>query len=189
MPVDTGGSPGLLNLRAKRASVRLPNLKKKKEAHGYGIGGISGKERALVRVGAVNTRILLGDEDLSLWDKDELQRGQKKNKNGNFQGRPPVVIPKAIHDELVRRTLSEAQELMRSNLVAAVKVLTQLATSDGVDAKDRIKAIDIIMNRVMGKEVTPILVGGEAKWEVALRAGIVPLTALEDPTIDIRSEG
>jgi hypothetical protein len=59
--------------------------------------------------------ILDGEEDLSAWDDEELLRGQRRAKNGRFVGRPPLVVPQAVHAERVRRTMSKATELLRDS--------------------------------------------------------------------------
>lgn len=134
-------------VQAKRRSSRVPNIKARHQA-----GLDVSHERATVRVGKMNTQILIGAEDLSVWSDEELVRGQRKDKNGRYQGRPPKVVPKALHDELVRRTLSKANELMRTNLEDAVAMLVAIATGADVDDKDKLKAIEMMMNRVMGRE-------------------------------------
>ena len=138
--------------------------------------------RALTRLSVGATRIMLDLEDLTEWDDEEIAHGQRRDRRGKFPGPPPKILPRALHDEMVRRTLSKAQELMRENLVKAVEALTQIATDDLADEKDRLKAIELIMNRVMGKEPQKVEVTAQAKWELALASAIVPLPeALETP--------
>lgn len=140
-------------------------------------------ERGIVRVSPTATNILCGDEDISLWDEEELRAGRRKDKNGRFSGGPPVVVPKVLHDELVRRTLSRAEELMRENLYAVIEVICEIAQDKTVDAKDRIAASKIIIDRVMGKE--PIKIEGyiKSKWEIALEGAIVSLGS--SPVLDL----
>lgn len=134
-----------------------------------------------VRIGKTSQAILNGDEDLSIWTDEELRRGQRKSKRGIWEGRPPAIVPKALHDELVKRTLDEAQQLMRDNLLEAVRVLTALVADSSVEPKDRIKAVEIVMNRVMGKAPDKVEVSGEMKpWEVVLQGGIIRDTAEDD---------
>lgn len=138
-------------------------------------GRSHGNERALVRVGKTATNVLTGQDDLSTWDMEELREGRKRAADGTFTGRKPTVVPKAIHDELVRRTLSKAHELLRDNLETAVEALVAIVKSEATEPKDKIKAIDIVMNRVMGKDPMKVEVSGKAKWEIALEAGVVSL--------------
>lgn len=159
------------SIRGKRRSSSRKALVEKKER-----GELHGKERALVRVGPMNTRILIGAEDLSEWSIEELRAGQRTDKNGQNVGRVPVIVPKALHDELVKRTLSEAQRKLNESLDDAVAALTEIVKDNNVEAKDRLKASQMILDRVMGKNPETVKVQGEAKWEHALTAGIVAVT-------------
>lgn len=139
------------------------------------LGLSSGRERALVRVGRSATDVMTGVDDLSEWDDEELKEGRRRDRHGNFSGRPPVVVPKKIHDELVRRTLAKAEQLLRENLHDAINELVRLATHESTDDKAKVKAIEMIMNRVMGRETQKVEVSGRAKWEIVLDGGIVSM--------------
>ena len=136
-------------------------------------GEADGKERAVMRIGATNTRIITGQDDLSDWSDEELREGRRRDRNGAWQGVTPKIVPKALHDELVRRTLTSANETMRDNLEEAVRCLVQLATSEAIEAKDRLRAISMIMDRVMGKSPDKVEISGQSPWLVALQGGIV----------------
>lgn len=169
MPHNTN-SAALRSIKAKRATVTPKRLRQRAEA-GEDITG----QRAIVRMGQMNTRILTGQEDLSTWDDEELKRGQRKDKNGRFQGKPPVIVPKSLHNELVRRTLSQVEELMRENAYACVEALVDIVKGKDTEDKDRIKAAEIIMNRVLGKEPVRLEIGAiKSKFEEAFEAMIVP---------------
>lgn len=88
---------------------------------------------------------------MSDWTDEELQRGQKKSRRGTWEGMKPKIVPKALHDELVRRQMSKASELLRDNLVGATEVLIALATGKDVDDAVRLRAVTLIMDRVLGK--------------------------------------
>jgi hypothetical protein len=173
---NAGQGASIVDIHRRRKKASPAALRKKAAA-----GETTGDERALVRVGKAATKVLTGEDDLSNWDNEELRRGQRRDRNGRFQGRAPLVVPKALHDELVRRVTSEAQALMNENLVAAVQVLVTLVTDEGIEAKDRLKAVEMIMNRVMGKEASRLeLDPGDKPWQVALLHAIVPTTPQGD---------
>jgi hypothetical protein len=157
--------------------------------HKYRVGDY-GEHRALVRCGKGTTDVLIGKDDLSEWDDEELRRGRKRDKNGGWQGRDPVIVPKAVHDELVKRTLSKANKLLTENLEAAVELLTDIMRDPDVDPKDRIKAIDMVMNRAMGREPQRLEIDpGDKPWQLALAHSIVSMPAeLIDPNIHDRDE-
>lgn len=179
-----GNVDAFLSIRGKRRSVSVAALKEKYRVGQYGNG-----HRALVRLGAGMTDVLIGKEDLTTWDDEELRRGRKRDKHGGWQGRDPIVVAKAVHDELVRRTLERANQMLIDNLEEGLQLLVDIMKDEDVEAKDRIKAIDMIVNRAMGKEPIKLDIKGEAKWEAAIAHSIVSLPAeLVDPHIQNRDE-
>ena len=126
-----------------------------------------------IQVGITNAAILDGTDKLELWDEEELIRGQRKGRNGKFQGRPPKMVPKALHDELVKRKLSKAYALLNESIVDAVLVLREVVTDDEAEYSDRIKAATLIMDRVMGRAPERIIVESEPPWAAALRNALV----------------
>jgi hypothetical protein len=129
-----------------------------------------------VRVGKTNLAILNGDEDLSLWSEEELIRGQRRDRNGRWSGRPPKIVPAAVHNELVRRRLSAAGEVLRESLVDAVTLLREVVQDKDALYSDRIRAANLIMDRVLGKapEQVRLSVSEEPPWAIAIRAAIGP---------------
>lgn len=162
------------SIRARRRAASPAALQKKREE-----GTLRGDERAFVRVGASASMVLAGEDDLSEWSDEELKRGmrcvQAGPRKGRFIGKPPVVVPKKLHDELVRRTLSKANMLMLENSERAVQVLVAIVDDETIDAKDRLVAVRMILDRVMGKapERIDFSVSGDPEWLQALRGGIV----------------
>lgn len=97
------------------------------------------------------------------------------DKNGRFAGRPPKVVPKAIHQELVQRRMLDAHSLLGQNLVKAVQVLVDIATDKRADAAVRVKAASLIMDRVLGKVPDKVMLTDdhEPTWAKAIRSGMV----------------
>lgn len=143
-------------------------------------------KRERIQLGQVSSAILRGDEDLSLWSEEELLRGTRKDKNGRWAGRPPKVVPKAVHDELVRRKMSKAHDLLRDNLVAAVEVLVGIAKDKRAQNSDRLKAASLIMDRVLGKVPDHVVLteDQEPAWAKAIRAGMVQAIIAQAPDDD-----
>lgn len=140
-------------------AINTPTSLKKKAARGEDITD----KRAMVHMGMTNTRIMTGQEDLSLWTDEELKRGRRKGKNNRWSGRPPSVVPKAIHDELVRRTLDRANEILRENLVVGVQCLVDLVQGEDVDDKVRLQAALAIKDAVMGKAPASLEINATVK--------------------------
>lgn len=95
--------------------------------------------------------LITGELDVNDLDDEELARGYPKDKNGRFTGRPPRMIPMALHQRIQKEFFARIEEKMRDALPDAVAMLAQLATSPAAEDKDKLKAIDMLMNRVMGK--------------------------------------
>lgn len=109
------------------------------------------RDNMQVTLGKMSTAIIRGEEDLSVWTDEELLRGQRRNKNGNWSGGKPKVVPKAIHDEWVSRRMAEAHDLLRECTVDAVTVLRDVAMDNEADQAVRIKAAEMILDRTLGK--------------------------------------
>lgn len=119
---------------------------------------MTSKSDRRVYVGETNLAILSGEEDISLWDEEELIRGQRRSRNGKFQGRPPKIVPKVVHDELVKRKMTKAYELLSESVLDAVQVLVDVARDKEADPNVRIKAATEILNRTVGKPKEHLLV-------------------------------
>lgn len=174
--VRAGTADNFLSIRGKRRNTSVRALKAKN------LGRFSSDDRALVRVGKGCTRVLIGMDDLSDWDEEELRRGRRRDKNGTFSGRDPIVVPKVVHNEMVKRTLADAQKLLAENLNNAVVVLTEIVADPQIDAKDRLSAIKIVMDRVMGTSPQKVEITGDAKWQIALRGGIKSIKSIDEMT-------
>jgi hypothetical protein len=87
--------------------------------------------RAFLSVSKTSADVLEGLDDLRDWDDEELRRGQRRSRNGNFHGNSPKLIPQKIVNERYRRTLASAQALFVENTVNAVAVLIEIATDLG----------------------------------------------------------
>jgi hypothetical protein len=139
-----------------------------------------GKPDNRITIGKTTMAILHGEDDLSGWTEEELERGQRRDRNGRWSGKRPTVVARALYDELTRRKLSAASDLLRDNTYAAVQVLTDIAKDPDAENRDRITAAKLIIERVMGKEPIRLDVQVKAKWEQALEASVVSLPQLTE---------
>jgi hypothetical protein len=128
--------------------------------------------RASVMVSATTAGIINGEVDLSIWDHEELLRGQRKNKRGTWTGRPPVLVPAALHKQLTKRRLQRATALLADSLVDAVLLLRAVINDKRASKLDRIKAAEIVIDRVMGKAKESVQVE-MAPWQGMVATSIV----------------
>jgi hypothetical protein len=140
--------------------------------------------RGLAKIGALPRQIADGEiTDLSDWDDDELLRGTRRDKNGNFRGHPPKLIPAQCLQELNRRRFRKAYALLADSLVAGAEALREIIEDHDVSTpSDRLKAIELLFNRVMGLPKESIALelnaaGEERPFEKAFKAAIIPTLA------------
>ena len=101
-------------------------------------------------------------------DDDELARGQFKARDGTFRGRPPKTIPRDFATQLSRELLKRADSKLRERLILAIETLTQ-EMINGDRSGDRIRAANILLERVMGKVPERVVVSaGRPEWESAV---------------------
>lgn len=158
--------------------------------------------RARQRISVTNTRIIAGEEDLQLWDLEELLEGRKRGKDGHFRGRKPVFVPKAVHDELMRRTLTDVNEIIRSAAIPAAERLKKMVEEElavhfddegrmyqeGLDGT-QLRAVQEVLNRVLGKVKDNVEITATIRpWEQAIQgvhvvyddSEIIDLNPVED---------
>jgi len=141
-----------------------------------------------ITIGRTTLAILHGEDDLSTWTEEELERGQRRDRNGRWSGKRPTVVARALYDELIRRKLSAASDHLRENTYEAVQALTDIAKDTNAENRDRLKAIEMILNRTMGKEPIRLDVNVKAKWEEALESAIVTTDQLGEAIVAFATE-
>jgi hypothetical protein len=116
--------------------------------------------RGLMKVSPMTRAILNGEEDLSAWSEEELIRGTRRGKDGRFR-KAPKVVPTAVHEELTKRRMSKAHLLLRDSLYDAVALFRQVVNDPEADTSVRVKAAELICDRVLGKAPQSVSVGVE----------------------------
>lgn len=132
-------------------------------------------ERHRVALSPSMSRVYRGEDDLSEWTDEELQRGKRKV-NGQFHGPDPKVLPRAIVDELNRRTFQQATSIVRDDVEDAVRLWGDIVRDPEADLALRLEASKEIANRILGKptERTQVQLSVDrAPWERAIMAGLV----------------
>ena len=156
------------NRKSQPTEHRAGRHKNRAKARGK-LGG------ARVGISASAAGVIYDGDSMDSWTNDELQRGRKRSKDGTFRGADPVVVPKALHDELVRRTMHKAHLLLRTNTWKAVGVLIEVATDKEADARARVRAAELILDRTMGRvpQFVDVEVSEMQPWQKLIASSIV----------------
>lgn len=123
---------------------------------------------------AIMHRIQNGQEDLSEWTLEELERCQKRFGGTWIPKNPPRIIPRQILDELRRRMYTQAEGRLRAYVLPAIDVVGQHATGqlDGVTST-QLKAALEVMDRYLGKPKERVEVNvGVTAWEEDVRVAV-----------------
>jgi hypothetical protein len=103
---------------------------------------------------------------------EELVRGQLKDHEGRFRGRPPAWVPAEFYQACIRQLLKSGEQMWREAFFESIKTFTQIAQDPNVDTKDRLRAAQYVIERVAGKTPEKVEVTVQQPWE-ALIGGIV----------------
>lgn len=113
-------------------------------------------------------KLISGEMSVEDLDDDELARGYPKDKGGKFRGRPPSMIPKELHDRMVRELLRRGQAMFQQEFQDAIETLANIATSPTAKESDRIKAATYIIERVAGKIPEKLELHAADPWQTII---------------------
>lgn len=172
---DTDDIPGMERTGAVRPRVTVSHkwddVLTERQAFHY-------KRRAFVRIGAgfgrmkeimAKTNMTMAEFVEGLSD-EELARGQLKDINGRFSGRPPTWVPREFYRACVRELMRRGQTLWRENYVQAIRVMTDIAAGKvkGVSPAERLRAAQYVVERIEGKIPEKLEVSVDAPWADAI---------------------
>lgn len=111
--------------------------------------------------------------NLDEWDNEELIRGYRRNRRGDF-GAPPKYIPREIQQEAFRRLVNRGERKLKEAYYRTIEGLIELAHNASSE-KVRLDAQKELLNRVIGKVPDRMLVAREEPWEGILADALVPM--------------
>lgn len=139
----------------------------------------------IIRVAPRQADVLEDPESVKDWDDEELERGYRRSKTGNFTGRPPGVVPRFVLEEQKRRRLIQGEEELSKGIKVAIDTLMTICAYSE-DDKAKVAAAKLILERGMG--ATPKTfehhIAEEPKWAKALQGGIVAIGPAKDDADD-----
>lgn len=118
--------------------------------------------RVDVRVSGRMAQLLRGEITVDDLDDEELRRGQLRSANGTFSGHPNDMVPREMHDEMMRRLLRRGQDKIRKNFFDAVDTIVDVMNNSEEDAL-RLKAATYLYERLAGKTPEKLEISGEIK--------------------------
>lgn len=113
-------------------------------------------------------RLLDGSLSVRDLDDEEVQRMRVKGKDGTFNG-PMPSMPSHLAQQFHREILNRANAQFRTALGDAVKMLAGVVSDPEASNNDKIKAANLIIDRVMGKAVETVRVEAGTDFDSLLR--------------------
>jgi hypothetical protein len=114
-------------------------------------------------------------------DEEELARGTFRAADGTFRGRPPKTVPRTFAQQLSRELLRRGESEIRRYLLGAIRTLGEIS-GDGEKDSDRVRASNILLERVMGKVPERVVISeGVPEWQEGV--GDLMAAAEEDEKI------
>jgi hypothetical protein len=91
---------------------------------------------------------------------------QLRDKNGQWGGRKPRVVPRELAQAHARELLNRNDKLMREVILKATAVFTDIIDDDQASDADRMKAAQYLHDRILGKTPDRVELRAELKpWE------------------------
>lgn len=118
-------------------------------------------------------KLISGEMSVEDLDDEELARGYPKDKGGKFRGRPPSVIPKELHDRMVRELIKRGQAMFNQEFHDAIRTLAFIANDPRVNFADRYKAAVYLIERVAGKVPDKLELSAEDPWQTIINKIVV----------------
>jgi hypothetical protein len=113
------------------------------------------------------------EEFVKTLSPEELVRGEIKDKNGRFTGRPPQWVPRAFHRACIAELMLRGKRLWQENYLEAIEAMTEIAAGRGkagatATPGERIKAAQFVIERLEGKVPETLVVTHEQPWQVVM---------------------
>lgn len=112
--------------------------------------------------------LLSGNIKVEDLDDEELARGMCRDASGGFSGVPPRMVPKDLHDRMVRELFQRADQNLRNGLIDVSLTMVEMATSPAIEPADRIKAATWVWERLRGKVADVVVHTQDKPWEMVL---------------------
>ena len=108
-------------------------------------------------------------------DDEEVARLQLRDRNGEFSGMKPAIIPRELVQAHTRELLSRNDKLMREVVMKATAVFVDVIDSSSASDGDKMRAAQYLHDRILGKTPEKVELKAELKpWEgVVSEIGII----------------
>lgn len=130
-------------------------------------------------------QLIDGDISVDELDDEELQRGKVRSADGRFHAGNSEMVPRKLHDAMMRRILQRGAQRIREDFFNAIDTVSEIMLDSDVDPSIRLRAAGMIIDRIAGKTPEKVEVALEVKpWETVMSRiyKAVPKEQVDDDT-------
>lgn len=98
-------------------------------------------------------------------DEEELARGQLRDDEGGFRGRPPTLVPREFHLACQREMKRRFELLFQQDVLNVAREYLRLAQSTTLGEQTKAKMLQYAMERVFGGIPKDVTIRQEQPWE------------------------
>lgn len=114
-----------------------------------------------------------GEISVEDMDDEEIARMQFRDRNGGWSGQTPAAVPRELIDEMRKEFFKRMNAHLTGMTPSAMHALQQIVNDSKVSASDRLKAVNMILERTIGKVPDKMEIStGDKPFEVLLSGGI-----------------
>jgi hypothetical protein len=96
---------------------------------------------------------------------EEIARNRVHGKGGNFSG-PAPRLPSHLVQAFQQEGLRRANDKFRTAVPEAVKLLIEIGRDPEVKESDRIRALQYVIDRALGKTAETVRIEGASKFDI-----------------------
>jgi hypothetical protein len=126
-----------------------------------------GRERGDESQSARWARLLDGQLTVAELDDSEIELMRVYGHGKQFSGRAPR-LPSHLARQFQQESLRRANDMFRKAAPAAVKRLLEIASDPDTKDNDAVRALQLVLERSLGKVPDKVLVEGMGKWAEAV---------------------
>lgn len=129
-----------------------------------------------VRIPQRMQELIDGTISIEELDDEELIRGQLRDKHGQFTGQKPLLIPRSMHQAVVRELVERGDGKLKKHFDNAIEVHAEIMNNPRANPQARLEASRYIWERIAGKIPDKHIVNATVqKWEQMAKEVLVDI--------------
>lgn len=166
---------------ASKAAQELPALEVRQATKSARKARPPARKKIEVNISARMKALLDGELDVEDLDDEELIKGQLRADDGTFRGQPSLLIPRTMHQRIIRELVMRGDGKLKQYFNRALETHNEVMMNPRANPQARLEAARYIWERVAGKIPNEHVVTATVKkWEQMADEVLVDLEENEE---------